>query len=307
MSSSRGYTIIESPFEVVAMCYYAFFTQTLKEELIDKINEFLQEEEMVYACEIDEINSNSSKMFKMIYILSGNKEKCDEGMAHVICDVIQKNAIKNVCDKFLKNREDLTMHERQEISEAFLLNNYISRQEGISYASYYWVYLPIYKEIREKRCLNIEGWLQFRLEKYKVLLKDILEQFVADYVTKKDVVSFIRLLREATLLAVPLEECIHIIYNKEGKIQIYNKEHINVTGHYIKKYCKDLLLDSMLTREDFILHVLITISPKKLIIHQAKYMKNKQFVSTLEIIFGESMTYCKGCYLCEDEIENKKY
>ena len=289
------------------MWCYEFFTQTLKEELIDKINEFLQEDEMVYVCEIDEINSTSWKMFKIIYKLSGKKEKCDEGVAHVICDVIQKNAIKNVCEQSLRNREDLTIHEREEISKAFLLNNYMSRQEGISCASYYWIYLPIYKEIREKRGLNIEGWLQFRLEKYKVLLNDILEQFVADYVAKKDVVSFIRLLREATLLAVPLEERMHIVYDKDGKIQLYNKEHINVTGYYIKKYCKDLLLDSMLTREDYILHVLITISPKNLVIHQVKYMKNKQFISTLEIIFAESMTYCKGCYLCEDEIESKKY
>lgn len=289
------------------MCRYEFFTQTLKEELMDKINEFLQEDDINYNYEIGEMNSMSSKMFHIIYELSGKQEKCDEGIAHVICDVIQKNAIKNVCHQLLRNREDLTIHEREEISQAFLLNNYISRQEGISYATYYWIYLPVYKEMKEKRTLNLEGWLHFRLEKYKILLNDILEQFVADYVAKKDVVNFIRLLREATLLAVPLETCIHIVYSEEGKIQLYNKERINVTGHYIKKYCKDLLLDSMLTREDLILHVLITISPKNLVIHQAKYMKNKQFVSTLEIIFGESITYCKGCYLCEHQIESKKY
>ena len=142
------------------MCCYAFFTQTLKEELMDKISEFLQEDEIVYTCEVTLINSTSPKMFKMSYELSSDKEKCDEGIAHVICDVIQKSVIKNVCDQFLSNREDLTACERKEISEAFLLNNYVSRQEGVSYASYYWVYLPIYKELREKSALNIEGWLQ---------------------------------------------------------------------------------------------------------------------------------------------------
>ena len=287
------------------MCCYAFFTQTLKEELMDKINEFLQEDEIIYTCEVTLLNSTLPKTFKMSYKLNGNKEKCDEGVAHVICDVIQKSVIQKVCDQFLRNREDLTASEHKEISEAFLLNNYVSRQEGVSYASYYWVYLPIYKALKEKSALNLEGWIQFRLQKYKVLLTDILEQFVADYVAKKDVVCFIRLLREATLLAVPLEECIHIVYDKEGRIQLYNKEQLNITGHYIKKYCKDLILDSTLTREDLILHVLITVSPKKLLIHQAKYMKNRQFVNTLEIIFGESISYCKGCHLCESQIENK--
>lgn len=303
VSSSRGYTIIESQFEVVAMRRYEFYTQTLKEELIEKIDEFLLENEMPTQYGLEEMCTHKTEVYKITYVLDGKREKCDEGLAHAICDVIQKNAIIHVCDKFLKKREDLSLKERQNITQAFMLNNYLSRQEGVSYASYYLVYLPIYREIRDKGCMNIEGWLRFRLEKYKVLLGDILEQFVADYVAKKDVVSFIRLLREATLLAVPLEEVIHIVYSKEGKIQLINKENLNVTGHYIRKYCKELLLDSTLTREDLILHVLITISPKNLVVHHCEYMKNKPFINTLEIIFGECMSYCESCSICNKNVE----
>ena len=292
----------DSLFEVEAMCYYKFYTQTLKDELIEKIEELVQENGMSSRYEMNDMCSNSShSMYALEYELNGIKKECDEGLAHVISDVMQKRVIENVCDKFLKKREDLSKEERNEITKAFIMNNYVSRQEGVSYVTYYFVYLPIYKEIKEKSSLNIEGWLQFRLGKYKILLTDILEQFVEDYVAKKDVVNFIRIMREVSLLAVPLEEVIHIVYKKEGKIQIYDKNKRNVTGHYIKKYCKELLLDSTLTREDLLLHVLITISPKKLIVHNIENMKGKQFMNTVEIIFDENITYCKGCEFCKQE------
>lgn len=284
------------------MCYYKFYTQTLKDELVEKVNELLDEDGISSHCEMINLCSGDTKpLYEVRYILDGEKEKYDEGLAHVVSDIVQKHAISHVCERFLKKREELSIQDRSEITKAFMTNNYLSRQEGVSYVSYYLVYLPIYKEIRDKCSLNIEGWLQFRLGKYKVLLRDILEQFVEDYIAKKDVVNFIRLMREVSLLAVPLEELIHIIHKKEGKIQIYDKNKRNVTGHYIKKYCKDLLLDSTLTREDLLLHVLITISPKKIIVHRCENMRSKQFMNTLEIIFEENISYCNGCGFCHDE------
>ena len=284
------------------MCYYTFYTQTLKDELVEKVNELLDEYGMSNHYEMKDLYSGKmGHLYEVKYELNEKKEQCDEGLAQVVSDIVQKQAISAVCERFLKKREELSIQDRSEITKAFMTNNYLSRQEGVSYVSYYLVYLPIYKEIRDKGSLNIEGWLQFRLGKYKVLLRDILEQFVEDYIAKKDVVNFIRLMREVSLLAVPLEELIHIIYKKEGKIQIYDKNKRNVTGHYIKKYCKELLLDSTLTREDLLLHVLITISPKKIIIHCCENMRSKQFMNTLEIIFEENISYCNGCGFCHDE------
>lgn len=289
------------------MCYYKFYTQTLKDELVEKINKLMSENGIGSHYKMSDIYSDKiGQLYEVTYELDAKKEECDEELACILSDIVQQRAIVYVCNQFLKKREDLSSQDRADIAEAFMTNNYLSRQEGVSYVSYYLIYLPLYRELRDKNSLNIEGWLQFRLGKYKILLKDILEQFVEDYMAKKDVVSFIRLMREVSLLAVPLEDLIHIYYKKEGKIQIYDKNQRNVTGHYIKKYCKDLLLDSTLTREDLLLHVLITISPKKLIVHKSENMRSKRFINTLEIIFEENITYCKGCPFCEAREEQRK-
>lgn len=279
------------------MCHYIFYTRSLKEEMTGKIELLIKEHEIDGQVEIKDIHH----MHELHYKSNEDKKKSDESLAHVMSDMIQEQAILKVCRHYLKNREDLSVLERREITDAFMRNNYLSRQEGFSYITYYLLYLPIYKEIKEKQTLNIEGWLLFRVDKYKILLKDILEQFIEDYMAKKEVVSFIKLMREASLLAVPLEEILHVIYKPEGKIHIYDKKLKNVTSHYIKKYCKELLLDSTLKREDLLLHVLITICPKKIVIHKAENMKTKQFMNTLEIVFEENITYCTGCELCKKD------
>lgn len=277
------------------MCHYTLYTRSLKDEIEVKLAELIEENEIKGQIEI----SGANQIYEVHYEAIDDPEQSEECLAHVLSDIIQKQAILKVCNRYLKQREDLSLTERKEVSDAFLKNNYLSRQEGFSYITYYLIYLPIYKEIKEKRTLNVEGWLQFRIGKYKILLSDVLEQFIEDYMTKKEVVNFIRLMRDASSLAVPLEDEMHIVYKSEGKINLYNKQFKNVTGHYIKKYCKELLLDSTLTREDLLLHVLITICPKKIFIHKMENMKTKQFMNTLEIIFEENIIYCQGCRFCE--------
>lgn len=276
------------------MCHYTFYTKGLKDEIEVKLAELIKENEINGQLEVN----SEKQIYEVSYETAENLEQSEEYLAHVLSDIVQKQAIIKVCNHYLKSRDDLSLMERREVADAFLRNNYLSRQEGFSYITYYLLYLPIYKEIKERRTLNIEGWLQFRIGKYKILLNDVLEQFIEDYMAKKEVVNFIRLMRDASLLAIPLEEEIHVIYKSDGKINLYNKQYKNVTGHYIKKYCKELLLDSTLTREDLLLHVLITVCPKKVFVHKMENMKTKQFMNTLEIIFEENIIYCQGCEFC---------
>lgn len=280
------------------MSAYTLYTQNLKDEVIQNMNEIIKEHDVVYSWRIKLIND----IYEIGYILNEEKQLSDEIIANALCDLVQKQVILLVCHNFFKRRDDLNKLEREEITQAFMTNSYLSRQEGASYITYYLVYLPVYKEIREKGTLNIDGLIRFRVKKYQTFLHDILEQFVEDYSAKKDVIRFIRVMRDVTLLAVPLEELVHLVFKKNGKIQLYNKEKQNITGHYIKKYCKDLILDSTLTQEDLILHVLITISPKQLIVHARKNNRSKSFENTIEIIFEESITYCSGCSFCKTEI-----
>lgn len=293
MSSIKGYNNIETHFRGQTMWQYKFYTKKYYPDITKKLQIVADEND-----DFLEVNKKDG-LYEYVYEMNGRRERCDEKVAHIISDIVQKQTIIKVAESYLKEKEGLTKEEKGEIKQSFLNNNYLSRQEGFSYVTYYLLYLPIYEEIRERKGFNIDGWIDFRINKYHVLLKDLLEQFVEDYLSKKDVVTFIRLMREASMLAVPLEEIIHVVYTKDGKAQLYDSQYKNVTGHYIKKYCKELLLDSTLTREDYLLHVLITICPRKVMVHHKERRRNKQLTNTLEIIFEENVIYCEGCDFCQ--------
>lgn len=276
------------------MCRYILYTMCYKEEIIAKIKETERHEELMGQLDVKKLGT----IWELHYEIEESKEYCDEIVAHVISDVIQKQAIYKVCHKALKERGDIEAIDKKEITEAFVTENYLSRQEGFSSITYYIIYMPILVEVRKEATFNIDGWLQFRIGKYKILLKDLLDQFIADFEMKKDVVSFIRLMRDVSMLSVPLEDILHLIYNQEGSPQLYNKDMRNVTGYYIKKYCKELVLDSTLHEEDWMLHILITVVPKKIVIHRKENARQKKFLKTLEIIFDESIEYCTGCKYC---------
>lgn len=278
------------------MCHYILYTSKYLKKLCEKLEELEVEEEMTNETEIRQVGN----VYEISYMMEGKKEFCDEQLAHIISDLIQKQVINRVCITYLKNKDELGRLDKRDITEAFISNNYLSRQEGFSSFTYYLLYVPILQEIKKTGSFNIEGWIQFRTQKYRILLNDLLEQFILDYSMKKEVVTFIKLMRDMSLLSVPLEEVLHLIYNDEGLPQLYNKEMKNMTGFYIRQYCKDLLLDSTLSREDYILHILISISPKQLMIHQKDRAKEQQFLKTLEVIFDENIIYCRGCLECEN-------
>ena len=269
------------------MCRYILYTIHYKEEILSKIQEVQRQEKLSGKVDI----KFTGNLWEISYEIEEGKEYCDEIVAHVISDVIQRQAIYTVCHKKLKNLDELSKTEKEEITSAFITENYLSRQEGFSSITYYLIYMPIIMEVSKEASFNLDGWLQFRIKKYKILLSDLLEQFIMDYQMKKDVVSFIRLMRDVSMLSVPLEESIHLIYNKEGMPQLYDKNMNNVTGYYIKKYCRELILDSTLHEEDWILHILITVVPKKIVIHRSEVARQKKFLKTLEIIFDESLQY----------------
>ena len=279
------------------MCHYMLYTSLCKKELLQKLEELEQEEEMANELDI----KLQGTVYKIDCSLEGTKEFCDEQLAHVLSDLIQKQVINKVCTTYLKEREEIGHLDKRDIIETFINNNYLSRQEGFSSFTYYLLYVPILQEIRECGTFNIEGWIRFRTQKYQILLGDMLEQFILDYSMKKEVVTFIKLMRDMSILSTPTEQVLHLIYNSEGLPQLHNKEMKNMTGSYIRQYCKELLLDSTLTREDYILHILISISPSQLVIHQRRRAREPQFLKTLEIIFDENIIYCKGCLYCENQ------
>lgn len=239
-----------------------------------------------------------------------DKEYAREKIAHIVSYIVQEAVLKRFATSYLKNRFDLTRREREEIEKLILLNHYMDQEEGASYLSYYLIYTPIFKDLEIYKTINIEGWVTFKTKQYKMILKDILEQTVYDYMTQKDYFAFILMLRENQKIQHALISEIHLLVMPKGEIKVLNQKKEDKTAFYKKEYCKEMIEEDEATQEDIILNILISVSPEKIILHNKHCFSNTQFIATLELVFLNQIEYCQGCELCQKvklEESVKKY
>lgn len=228
------------------------------------------------------------------------KKLLAEKLATVISNIVQAEVLTHFAREYLKRKIELTNKEKSEIENMFILNNYVAKEEGVSYISYYLLYTPILKVLEDQKLLNIDGWIVFRTSQYKIILEDILEQTIYDYETQKDYLRFVNLLRESRKTQQALEDTLHLIQDKDKKMRVLNTEQEDITERYIRIYCEDLVRDETVTREDLIMNIFIMVSPEKVVIHNKKDYTNLQFVETIEMIFEGQIEYREGYPSCLD-------
>lgn len=236
------------------------------------------------------------------YRWKGNKKEQQDAleyMANIISDIVQEKVIAKFAKDYLCKHPELEQEERLALRELFILNNYIAKEDGVSYISYYVVYIPILKELEKEHKINIDGWIEFRTQKYKVILKDVLEQTIYDYKTQKEYLECISVLLESRRLQEMVEEILHLVPGTNGKMQILNSDRKEMTAEYIQKYCQDLIGEGDVTEEDLLMNIFISVSPRTIYIHQKKKFDKPQFIETLEVIFEGQIKYCVGCKDCQ--------
>ena len=159
----------------------------------------------------------------------------------------------------------------------------------------------IYKKLCEyfegENEIIVDGFVTFRLNDYKLEIGSIIDHAVDDYLVDREYKEFISLLKYFISLQPVMFDNINIIANEAGDYSIYDDRGGAVRVDFIDEQSGDFLY-SELTRDDLLVSRLMTIAPKSLVIHNRKYIKNKELLNTLMNIFENKLTFCNGCKMC---------
>ena len=223
-----------------------------------------------------------------------------EHIGRILTEFIQERVLISFGKSYLKDREDLTEKEKKRIFQTLFLNHYMDQNQGTSYLAYYLIYAPLVKELRTYGSLNIEGWITFKTKAYKEVLKEVLEKSMKEYAVEKDYLEFILLLRENQKVQTPLMNTIHVIADEGGKIYLFDEEKQDQTARYYAAYGVHISKEEI-KQEDKIMNILVSLSPKRIIIHRKEFFLEASFVDTIELIFLGKVKYCTGCKLCEGD------
>lgn len=164
-------------------------------------------------------------------------------------------------------------------------------------------------EYLENSCsIILDGFVNFRLKEYMKDLEEIVDKAVDDFLMEREYMEFIRLLRYFVDIQEPKFATIHVIVGYDNKYILLDENRREITNECIQEFINEIS-EGEINYDDLLVSSLITLAPKKIIIHCSGQFRNKELLETIKNVFLNKVVMCKGCEVCIMNLvksENKK-
>ena len=158
-----------------------------------------------------------------------------------------------------------------------------------------------FKEVLENSStINLNGFVNFRLKFIKLYAAQVVERCIDSYLMKKEYMDFISIIKLISDSEENQYDVVNVMFNN-NKIQVYDKNMQKLNYLTNAEFSTELSSES--TYDETVINILLSVSPKKIILHDSKIdKKNKEAYSTADIIkriFEGKVENCTGCKYCE--------
>ena len=152
----------------------------------------------------------------------------------------------------------------------------------------------VLRYISYNKSLILEGFVRFRISDYIKILDSYVDFAVNEFILNREYCEFIELLKMYINSKEPCTDLIHLIYvNEESILLDDNKDIISLTHNNLDSH---YLSDISFSSNDYALNSLLTLLPKRIIIHLVS--NEDEFINTVKLIFGKSVSICTDCNIC---------
>ena len=202
-------------------------------------------------------------------------------LANGVIEIYEKNIIFNIIQSnyfYFSNEEQFE-----------ILNKCI---EEIKYDTIYnrinTIKISFCKYFLENKSLVFEGFINFRIRDYLKFIDSIIDISVNKFIIDREYEGFIKLLKEYINTKPFGANLIHLIYNKKNTTILDENDNIIKPDDTIFK--ANYLSDITFSSNDYALNTLLTLVPKRLVIHTEE---DDEFINTLKLIFEKRVIICK--------------
>lgn len=143
----------------------------------------------------------------------------------------------------------------------------------------------------------LDGFVNFRLKDYIKDLEEIVDKAVDDFLTEREYKEFIRLLRYFVDIQEPKFNVIHVLAGYSNKYILLDENKREITDECLQEFMNDIP-EGEINYDDLLVSSLITMAPKKVIVHGAKNFRNKELLETIKNVFWGKAIICTECELC---------
>lgn len=144
------------------------------------------------------------------------------------------------------------------------------------------------------RRINLDGFWCFVMRDYRRDILNLLEESLDEYWAEEDYREFLELLHCFIEVEEPQIESLMIQVTPDGKYHYFDENNQDITIE-----CEELLRqefsnvedDETVYQNDMLISLLVILIPKKIIMSGVDYMKDKNFLTTLQIVFANRIHY----------------
>jgi putative sporulation protein YtxC len=267
-----------------------------------------------------ELDNNSSNLIagNIIFNIS---EDAEENLAYLLCahpkdisaqfkrfiaEVIAGLIINNIegllANSIFEQNYCFPVSEREDIFHEILQQ---TGERGKSRG-----YTFLYRMYRRRAVLNklldylttadmiiIKGFIRFRLKDYLNELAEIVDKAVDSYLLEKDYFEFIRLLRQITETNDSKIDFIHVVFDQENIIKLFDKYGKAISSGLFEKAGSEQGQEGV-CYDDLLINLLILLVPKKIMFHSCGNVRTASVQKMIRDIFNGQLKECTGCDLC---------
>ena len=150
---------------------------------------------------------------------------------------------------------------------------------------------------RTSNKIILEGFVNFRLKEYVRDLEEVVDRAVDDFLMEREYKEFIHLLKYFVDIQEPRFELIHVKPADGGKYILLDEKKREISGKYLKELL-DEVSEGEISYDDLLVSSLITLAPKRIIIHCVNRFTNKELLETIKNVFTGRVKACGGCSVC---------
>ncbi|MCX8128566.1 MAG: putative sporulation protein YtxC [Clostridia bacterium] len=145
--------------------------------------------------------------------------------------------------------------------------------------------------------LILDGFVNFRLKDYMKDLEEIVDKAVDEFLMEREYREFIRLLKYFVEIQDPKFNVIHVIVGYDNKYILLDENKMEITNECIQEFVNEIS-EGEINYDDLLVSSLITLAPRKVVLHCTGQFKNKELLETIKNVFSGRVGVCTGCEIC---------
>ena len=244
------------------------------------------------------LDTQNNDYDKIIYSIDNidNKYECTDVISSKINNIIKEYMIEE-CYKYL---DKSYFYFEDNESEVIKLN--IAEEVNNDIKTSLIFKNKIKEYLQDNTSININGFIKFRLKFINAYAQQVVEKCIDNYLIKKEYSNFINILKYFSEEDSEGRESINIIY-KNGKLQIYDENMKKLSLISNIEFSQELE-PSEIIYDESIINLIITISPRKIIMHLSKAYDSMDEIcrNTVDIVnklFVDRIKFCTDCEYCK--------